>query len=561
MNAGGIIPQSGIINANLAKVNISCSSGLYLALSQGIRERIQIYDNIINLNLSTNISGELNVSKLTSSSLTTNTINTSNISSNNMSILNDLTVAGDLTTSNISATNISVSNDLTVAGVLNAPNIDLGGLTTLTIGSARMGTNGTYANFASFGSALLANTSINYALGQSTTGTFINGASIRFRTNNNEDPLKNMFYTSAGNLGIGTDNPYARLHLYSNSVNTDMFLGGPIGVDKIGILKYIQGNGSGNGQVQIGHYGQPNPLGFQFNYNGDAGASRNMYSNYSAMGYNNKYGTNFGSFSNKLHIYSTQKYMALHENGGDTYLNGYNFLRLRIRNQDRLYVDNNGAYLADGTAISSDDRLKFEEQDISGLSIMRQLNPKKYIKIDLPYVKKRRRYYDEYEVSIIDDYIYDICQNEVDKINQERRDISLNDLSYNDYYRDEDYIHKDKITEEDVNAFVSQEDISNGHFECGLIAQEVLETDISWVVHQQHIPEDIQKPLFQPLSIRYDDIYPYCIQAIKELDVLLQKQTNQYNELDVIVQGLRDKVNNLEAENDILLGRLEAGGL
>ena len=63
--------------------------------------------------------------------------------------------------------------------------------------------------------------------------------------------------------------------------------------------------------------------------------------------------------------------------------------------------------------------------------------------------------------------------------------MSLNDLSSNDYYRDEDYIHKDKTTEEDVNVFVSDDDISNGNVKCGLIAQDVLETDISWVVHQQ----------------------------------------------------------------------------
>ena len=598
INAGGIIPQSGIINANLAKVNISCSSGLYLALSQGIKERIQIYNNIINLNLSTNISGELNVSKLTSSSLTTNTINTSNISSNNMSILNDLTVSSDLTASNMSATNISVSNDLSVTGVLTAPNFSLGNLSSLTIGQSIIGessslptTTATFfhknypstpalyqdingqtvinsaSNIKMDGKVNISSTSfyslyISRELNSDTAGCMIRmrkaytstpptawrlGPSGSSAVNNNfviepanvtQGSIFNL--KPDGKLGLGTTTPQTVLHVYEAGGATDIFMGGPnVGADKCGIIKYIQGNGSGNGQVQIGHYGQPNPLGFQCNYNGDAGASRNFYSNYCGMGYNTAYGTNFGSFSNKLHIYSTQKYMALHENGGDTYLNGYNRLSLRIRNQDRLYVDNNGAQLPNGTAISSDDRLKFEEQDISGLNIMRQLNPKKYIKIDLPYVKKRRRYYDEYEVSIIDDYIYDICQNEVDKINKERRDISLNDLSYNDYYRDEDYIHKDKITEEDVNAYITEEDISNGQVECGLIAQEVLETDISWVVHQQHIPEDIQKPLFQPLSVRYNDIYPYCIQAIKDLDT--------------IVQGLRDKINNLEAENDILL--------
>ena len=50
----------------------------------------------------------------------------------------------------------------------------------------------------------------------------------------------------------------------------------------------------------------------------------------------------------------------------------------------------------------------------------------------------------------------------MDKINQERRDMSLNDLSSNGYYKDEGYIHRDIITEEDVNAFLTEEDISNG---------------------------------------------------------------------------------------------------
>ena len=36
--------------------------------------------------------------------------------------------------------------------------------------------------------------------------------------------------------------------------------------------------------------------------------------------------------------------------------------------------------------------------------------------------------------------------------------------------------------------------ILNGRVECGLIAQEVLETDLSWLDHQQNITEDIQKP-------------------------------------------------------------------
>ena len=588
----------GELKTYSTKFNISCSNGLYLSLAHYNKERINIYSNNIDLNVNTNISGILNVSEISTSSVSSNSVSSNSVS-----------------TSNMSATNMSVSNDLTVDGVLTAPNFSLSGLNSLTIAQSTIGessslptTTATFfhknypstpalyqdingdtaingvSNINMDGKVNISSTAfyslyISRELNSDTAGCMIRmrkaytstpptawrlGPSGSSAVNNNfviepanvtQGSIFNL--KPNGNLGIGTTSPYARLHIDSGGSATEMFFGGPIGADKIAIIKYIQGNGSGNGQLQLGHFGQPNPLGFYLNYNGDTVTTRNDYSNYTATGYNPQYGTNFGMWSHRNWNNDSQRYMALQEQGGDTYLNGYNRLSLRIRNQDRLYVDNNGAQLPNGTAISSDDRLKFEEQDISGLSIIRQLNPKKYIKIDLPYVKKRRRYYDEYEVSIIDDYIYDICQNEVDKINKERRDISLNDLSSNDYYKDEDYIHTDKITEEDVNAFITQEDISNGQVECGLIAQEVLETDISWVVHQQNIPDDIQKPLFQPLSVRYNDIYPYCIQAIKEIDVLLQKQTNQYNELDVIVQGLRDKINNLEADNDILLGRVQ----
>ena len=580
----------GELKTYSTKFNISCSNGLYLSLAHYNKERINIYSNKIDLNVNTNISGILNVSEISTSSVSSNSVSSNSIS-----------------TSNMSATNMSVSNDLTVDGVLTAPNFSLSGLNSLTIAQSTIGessslptTTATFfhknypstpalyqdingdtaingvSNINMDGKVNISSTAfyslyISRELNSDTAGCMIRmrkaytstpptawrlGPSGSSAVNNNfviepanvtQGSIFNL--KPNGNLGIGTTSPYARLHIDSGGSATEMFFGGPIGADKIAIIKYIQGNGSGNGQLQLGHFGQPNPLGFYLNYNGDTVTTRNDYSNYTATGYNPQYGTNFGMWSHRNWNNDSQRYMALQEQGGDTYLNGYNRLSLRIRNQDRLYVDNNGAQLPNGTAISSDDRLKFEEQDISGLSIIRQLNPKKYIKIDLPYVKKRRRYYDENEITIIDNYIYDICQNEIDKINKERQDISLNDLSSNDYYKDEDYIHKDIITEEDVNAFVTQEDISNGQIECGLIAQEVLETDISWVVHQQKIPEDIQKPLFQPLSVRYDDIYPYTIQAIKELDVIVQGIRDKLNLQE-------DKINNLEAENDIIEARV-----
>ena len=119
----------------------------------------------------------------------------------------------------------------------------------------------------------------------------------------------------------------------------------------------------------------------------------------------------------------------------------------------------------------------------------------------------------------------------------------MNDLSFNEYYDDDDYRHKGIIEEEEVDEFFTEEDISNGRIEVGIIAQDLLDTDISFVVMQQDIPEDMNgKPLFQPYAVDYDSIIPFCIQAIKDLDS--------------IVQDLRDKINNLEADNNILEARV-----
>jgi len=427
--------------------------------------------------------------------------------------------------------NNSYVNNLSVTGVFSTPNINIVNLNTLVIGNALMG-NSAHENHAVFCHKDL-NTERDYALLQASWGnkTYLNcrnGGQILFRQHN-YDRMK-----------IRDDGNYNTLELLPPQN------GGQCR------LRMKHDNGSywdceaPTSNIRWKYNGG---LKFYINTNGDTVANGNIYSNDTATGYNTHYTNTYGMWSHRIWNNDPERYMALQEQGGDSFLNGYNYLNLCIKNVVRLYIDILGAYLPGPHGISSDDRLKFEEQDISGLSIIRQLNPKKYIKIDLPYVKKRRRYYDENEITIIDNYIYDICQNEIDKINKERQDISLNDLSSNDYYKDEDYIHKDIITEEDVNAFVTQEDISNGQIECGLIAQEVLETDISWVVHQQKIPEDIQKPLFQPLSVRYDDIYPYTIQAIKELDVIVQGIRDKLNLQE-------DKINNLEAENDIIEARV-----
>ena len=119
----------------------------------------------------------------------------------------------------------------------------------------------------------------------------------------------------------------------------------------------------------------------------------------------------------------------------------------------------------------SDDRLKHNEQTIQGLETIRQLNPQKYIKTTDPI-----------------------------------RDDSGNIL--------EDYVNQDISGEE----------------QAGFIAQEILETDISYCVHQHEISQD-----FSPYSVDYNSVFTYAVQAIKELDIT--------------VQELKSKVNNLEAEN------------
>ena len=520
----------GELKAYSTKFNISCSNALYLSLAHHNKERINIYSNNIDLNTDTNISGKLNVSEISTSSIATDLVTASSIVTVNMSA------------DNMSGSNMSIINDLSVGGVLTAPNINLTGLNTLVIGNALMGyLEGNIAYAYAVFCHKDNNTGNDYALLQGNTNTdkntYLNcrdGGGIYFRTNNND------------RMNLYTLNNYTCLDLIhpSSSGNTR--------------LQFFKGNGDNWGILNLpdSNYlifrwnGEDK---FNVNSNGDIEAKRDSYGrNLVASGqlYTNNafvgvsaYGTSYATFTKRGFETTGGQYALLHDTGANTYVNGLSYLYLRINNQNILYLTSGGVYNSNGNRVHSDDRLKYEEEDILGLNIIRQLKPKKYKKIKLPFVKKRRRYYDENDITIIDDYIEDVSMNEINEINQSRKDISMNDLSFNEYYDDDDYIHKEIIEEEDVDEFVSEKDISNGQIEVGLIAQDLLETDISFVVHKQEIPEDMNgKPLFQPYAVDYGSVMPYCIQAIKDLDV--------------IVQGLKDKINNLEAENNILEARV-----
>ena len=102
-------------------------------------------------------------------------------------------------------------------------------------GNARIGINKSF-NMASFGHKSFANTHQYYAFGQSPAGQAIintttnNPISVRI---NNTDKMR---LTSSGFLGIGTENSQAKLHIATNSNYSDIYLGGPLGVGKVGII-------------------------------------------------------------------------------------------------------------------------------------------------------------------------------------------------------------------------------------------------------------------------------------------------------------------------------------
>lgn len=66
-----------------------------------------------------------------------------------------------------------------------------------------------------------------------------------------------MHWQENGDVGIGTgsNSVDARLHVYDDSSKTEIFMGLEGSTDKAGIVKYVQGDGTGTGQMQIGNWG------------------------------------------------------------------------------------------------------------------------------------------------------------------------------------------------------------------------------------------------------------------------------------------------------------------
>jgi len=58
-----------------------------------------------------------------------------------------------------------------------------------------------------------------------------------------------------GSVGIGTNSPDAKLHIYGSASLSEMYLGEDAAADKAGILKYTQGDGNGTGVITLSHWG------------------------------------------------------------------------------------------------------------------------------------------------------------------------------------------------------------------------------------------------------------------------------------------------------------------
>jgi hypothetical protein len=97
-----------------------------------------------------------------------------------------------------------------------------------------------------------------------------NNVPFKVTSNSGNSPM--MIIKGNGNVGIGTSTPDTKLHIYGSSTVSEMYLGEDAAVDKAGILKYNQGNGTGTGSVQLGNYGDNlNTTGVTIKKGGDVG--------------------------------------------------------------------------------------------------------------------------------------------------------------------------------------------------------------------------------------------------------------------------------------------------
>ena len=87
------------------------------------------------------------------------------------------------------------------------------------------------------------------------------------------------------------------------------------------------------------------------------------------------FGTTYATFCRKGFETGGGTYAILQDTGANSYLNGLSYVWFRINNDTKMYMTEGGVYTGNANNVHSDDRLKYNEEDISGLNIIRQLKP------------------------------------------------------------------------------------------------------------------------------------------------------------------------------------------
>ena len=359
-----------------------------------------------------------------------------------------------------------------------------------------------------------------YASGSTNFAMYSEGDVFHLNTRNSTggyNGIVGLTMYSNGNVGIGTTSPDAKLHLYNNSTFTEMYLGEDAAIDKCGILKYRQGNGSGTGTLILGHWGDAidtdkglsikkggnvgigtidpsyklHVIGEAFFDDTDAGSIRIHSNQINFSGINDGHGNNdfayIGRLDNDLYI-----------------VNGTNWdndIRIYAASHPVTYDggSDKGRVVISNYHNNSDNRIKHNEEVITNaLSDIRQLTPKKYWKLD--------------------DVLYD-----------ENHHFDLNTDGY---------------------PIDSSGNRVPAYIEHGLIAQEVLPIDsLMPFVGKPH--ENDENSTY---TLQYNNIFVHSIAALKELDAA-------HTQTKLELQEEKAKVAILESQLADVLQRLSNANL